>query len=114
MRAVDKDHKQVLVAGLDGDFRREPFGEVTCGSRLSRLHRSAHIRLSGPLPRASRRPGDQEIRALQGVRASVPLLAAHGGGQPQPGAGGRRGGVPAHLPRMLRSRPRARSDSVIL
>jgi len=27
-RAVDVDHKTVLVAGLDGDFRREPFGQA--------------------------------------------------------------------------------------
>lgn len=26
--AVDRDHKRVHVAGLDGDFRRQPFGKV--------------------------------------------------------------------------------------
>jgi hypothetical protein len=33
---ADKDHKTVLVAGLDGDFRRESFGQVrlqhVCGA----------------------------------------------------------------------------------
>jgi thymidine kinase len=30
--AVDKHHKAVIVAGLDGDFRRESFGQVTAAA----------------------------------------------------------------------------------
>lgn len=30
--AADHDHKQILVAGLDGDFRRHRFGQVGCRS----------------------------------------------------------------------------------
>ena len=33
--AADVDHKHILVAGLDGDFRRQRFGQVR---RMSALH----------------------------------------------------------------------------
>lgn len=32
--AVDRDHKRVHVAGLDGDFRRQPFGKVIAGDTM--------------------------------------------------------------------------------
>jgi thymidine kinase len=28
VRAIDIDNKHVIVAGLSGDFRREPFGQI--------------------------------------------------------------------------------------
>ena len=41
LTAAERDGKQVILAGLDGDFRRQPFGQVGWTCELIRLQMSA-------------------------------------------------------------------------
>ena len=55
--AADKHHKAVIVAGLDGDFRRESFGQVcaliiAAAATPGRLTRAADAQILSLVPHA--------------------------------------------------------------
>jgi len=56
-KAANEDHKQVIVVGLNGDFRREKFGQVTHHplSTLAMVYRMHILTFSAtPRERATR------------------------------------------------------------
>jgi len=87
--AADTHRKAVIVAGLDGDFRRESFGQVSTVARSPRGGDALTcVRSPDPVTGAACGHGDQEGGPLPALPASVALLVAHSGGcvAPSPAA----------------------------
>ena len=65
--AANEDHKKVIVAGLNGDFRREKFGQVVLASRSAFC---AHALSTLPVHGCS---SQNKIQVQQGLRVPSPL-----------------------------------------